>query len=66
MQKKCLKVEEVADVLQVPKARVYELCRRGLLPHIRLGRQIRIPMVVLDKFIEDGGKALPGGWKWEA
>lgn len=36
-----LKANEVAEALQVPKPRVYELARQQLLPAVRIGRQIR-------------------------
>jgi excisionase family DNA binding protein len=56
---------EVARILDISEQRVYELCRRGILPHVRIGRQIRIDKKVLEKWIEGGGQALPGGWKRE-
>lgn len=63
--KRCWTVPEVARILDVPETRVYELCRRGLLPHVKLGRQVRVDREALDEFIRSGGKALPGGWRWE-
>jgi len=63
--KKCLKASEVAEILQISRARVYELAREGILPHTKLGRQIRFSKDQLEEFIKNGGKALPGGWKWE-
>jgi excisionase family DNA binding protein len=63
---KLLSVEEVAPVLGVSVARAYELCRTKVLPHIRLGRQLRIHPDQLAAFIERGGKGLPGGWRKEA
>jgi hypothetical protein len=42
------------------------LARRGTLPHFRLGRQIRISRAQLEQFIQQGGQALPGGWRKEA
>lgn len=37
-----LTAEEVAQRLRVKVPRIYELCRRGELSHLRVGRQIRI------------------------
>jgi putative molybdopterin biosynthesis protein len=37
--------------------------RCGLLPIVRLGRQIRVEEARLMSWIESGGRALPGGWK---
>ncbi len=50
-------------ILNVKPSRVQELVRQGILPHFRLGRQIRIDRQQLRHFIERGGKALPGGWR---
>jgi excisionase family DNA binding protein len=58
-----LTAQQVAVLLQVPKARVYELAREGLIPAVRLGRQIRVSASALDDWIADGGQALPDGWR---
>jgi len=58
-----LTAQQVAVLLQVPKARVYELAREGLIPAVRLGRQIRVSASALDDWIADGGRALPDGWR---
>ncbi len=56
-------VNEVAEVLQVAPARVYDLIRTEVQPAVRLGRQVRVSEEALAQWIEDGGKALPGGWR---
>jgi excisionase family DNA binding protein len=38
-----LRVPEAADWLDLSPGAVFELCRRGELEHVRLGRLIRIP-----------------------
>jgi putative molybdopterin biosynthesis protein len=58
-----LTTNEVAGILKVKVFRVQELVRKGILPHFRLGRQIRIDPQQLHKFIERGGQALPGDWR---
>ena len=58
-------VEDVARDFGVSKARMYELIRQGLIPVVRLGRQIRLSPDALDEWIRAGGQALPGGWKRE-
>jgi excisionase family DNA binding protein len=63
---KLLSVEEVAPILGISVARAYELCRTNIVPHIRLGRQIRINPDQLNAFIDRGGKGLAGGWRKEA
>ncbi len=47
----------------------YAAIREGLLPPgvvVRFGRRILINEVKLEQFIDNGGAALPGGWKKEA
>jgi excisionase family DNA binding protein len=58
-----LGVEEVAEILNVTKARAYALCRSGTLPVVRLGRQVRIRSTELSKWLDAGGQGLPGGWR---
>ncbi len=60
-----LTAQETAEILRVPLARVYELVRRRFLPACHLGRQIRVEEESLRQFIQNGGKAWPGGWKRE-
>ena len=54
-----LRVEEIAEVLSVSPARVYELIRRGTLPAVRLGRTVRASRAALSRFIESGGRTQP-------
>jgi excisionase family DNA binding protein len=49
------RVEKVSVVLDVPKARVYELIRAGVIPSVRLGRQIRVDEDQLREWIARGG-----------
>lgn len=65
MVEKLLKVPEVARWLDLPVDRVYSMAREGILPTIRLGRQLRFDRKAIDEFIRNGGKALPAGWKWK-
>ena len=58
-----LTVDQVAEVLLVGKQRVYELCRLGILPHIRLGRSVRFDASQLESFVISGGRSFPGGWR---
>lgn len=61
--KKLLRMEEVAEILDVSLGRAYELARLGLLPVVKLGRQLRVDGGKLTAWIEQGGQALPGSWK---
>jgi excisionase family DNA binding protein len=58
-----LTAQQVAVLLQVPKARVYELAREGLIPAVRLGRQLRVSAIALDDWIANGGQPLPERWR---
>lgn len=47
----------------------YAAIREGLLPAgvvVRFGRKVLINEAKLEQFIDNGGAALPGGWKREA
>jgi excisionase family DNA binding protein len=61
-----LRLSEAAEQLNVTYDRAAELARQGLLPVVRLGRQIRVSPERLADFVANGGKALPGGWRKEA
>jgi excisionase family DNA binding protein len=53
-----LDADAVAARLRVPKAYVYELCRRGKLPHHRLGKKyVRISEDALKCFLAHDGDA---------
>lgn len=61
--RRLLTAAEAAEILAVTPARVYELVRQDVLPHVRLGRQVRIDPDRLEAWIAAGGQALPGGWR---
>jgi excisionase family DNA binding protein len=47
-----LKVPEVAEELQVPRSRAYELIAEGALPAVRIGkRSIRVNRAELERFL---------------
>ena len=50
-----LHAPEVAERLRLNTQRVYALCRSGKLPHVRLGRQVRVSPIALEEFIAAGG-----------
>ena len=58
MSMNLLKIPEVAQVLRVPIPRAYELARQGLLPVVRLGRQVRVEEAALRDWIAQGGRPL--------
>lgn len=52
-----LNAGEVAERLGVRKHRVYELTRRDMIPHVRIGRQLRYDPAALEEWIRAGGTA---------
>lgn len=52
-----------ARALGITTTRLYELSRRGLVPTVRVGRQVRFSPRALTKFIDDGGAGWAGGWR---
>ena len=58
MSTKLLRMEEVAAFLDVTLARAYELVRQGVLPAVRLGRQVRVDPERLEQWVAQGGRAL--------
>jgi len=61
MAQKLLRIAEVAARLDVRVERAYELAREGVLPVVRLGRQIRIEPERFEAFIERGGQGTTSG-----
>jgi excisionase family DNA binding protein len=53
-----LTAKETAEVLKVTLPRVYELARTGLIPSVRMGRQVRFHEAKLMEWVEQGGSAL--------
>jgi excisionase family DNA binding protein len=56
---------EVARLLNVKVSRVYDLARKGLIPSVRLGRHVKVPIAAFEAWLAGGGTALPGGWRVE-
>ena len=66
MSSALLSLKDACKILNVSYARGTALAREGILPVVRLGRQLRVDPQRLTRFVEEGGKALPGGWRREA
>ena len=50
-----LTANQIAAKLQVSKIRIYEMARTGLIPCVRMGRQIRFDEQAIQKWIARGG-----------
>ena len=62
-QLRLLTMKEVAQRLGISLQRAYEMGRMGLLPVVRLGRQLRVEEGRLASWVESGGRGLAGGWR---
>lgn len=56
----------LAARFNVTRQRAYEMVREGLVPAVRLGRQLRVDPIAVEAFIRNGGQPLAGGWRREA
>ena len=52
---KLLTIPEVARLLQVRVPRAYQLARDGVVPVVRVGRQVRVDARALQEWIISGG-----------
>lgn len=55
------KPTEVAEAIGVSRARAYDLIARGVIPSIRLGASIRVPVVQLREWVNNQVAAQRGG-----
>lgn len=68
--RRLLSMAEVATILGISLGRAYELARRGIIPSVRLGRQVRVDRIALEKWLSGelraepapGESALPSGF----
>jgi excisionase family DNA binding protein len=51
-----LKVDEVAEILNLVHSKVYQMMQQGLLPSVRFGRSVRVRPVDLEAFVEQNKK----------
>ena len=52
MDKILLRPSEAAELLGVSRSKVYELLARGVLPRVRVGLSLRIPVQALRRWVE--------------
>ena len=51
----------VADLFDLPKKRIYELSRLGIIPSVRIGRLLRFDPETIQRWIAAGGRGFEGG-----
>lgn len=55
-EQKLLTAQEAADLLKVKKATVYEMVKRGDIPAVKIGKQVRIAQAILEQKLRPGTK----------
>jgi excisionase family DNA binding protein len=53
MTAKTISVEEAAKILGIGRNSAYEAARNGQLPVIKIGKLLRIPVVALERMLEE-------------
>ncbi len=56
MEKKTLSIPEAGKALGIGRSAAYEAARTGQLPTIRIGRRLLVPIIALERLLEDAGK----------
>jgi excisionase family DNA binding protein len=56
---KFLTVNEIAETIGLSTGRVYEALRLGLLPAVRIGRQVRVEEQAFLDWVSNGGQTYP-------
>jgi excisionase family DNA binding protein len=52
--------------LSLSRAQCYRLAAEGILPVVRLGRQLRVDENVIEEWIRSGGAGYEGSWRRES
>jgi putative molybdopterin biosynthesis protein len=53
MEIRLLKSDQLAAILQVSKAQVYVLLKRGEIPSVRIGKNVRVRLEDLERYINE-------------
>lgn len=54
-----LTVPQVAQRLQIARGRAYELVATGQIPAVKIGHSLRVPLLVLNRWIEESTRRAP-------
>jgi excisionase family DNA binding protein len=52
MEKMLLKPTEAAEVIGLGRSKTYELISKGLIPSVRIGKSVRVPVAALRNWVE--------------
>lgn len=52
LNKKLVKIEELASYLDTPVATLYTWTHQRKIPHVKMGRSLRFDLVEIDQWIE--------------
>lgn len=53
-----LRARDIAEWLDVSEWHVYDLVRQNLIPHVKMGRNIRFQAEAIERWLEEGGAGL--------
>lgn len=52
MERLLLKPTEAAEVIGLGRSKTYELISKGLIPSVRIGKSVRVPVASLRNWVE--------------
>jgi excisionase family DNA binding protein len=52
MERILLKPTEAAEVIGLGRSKTYELISKGLIPSVRIGKSVRVPVAALRNWVE--------------
>jgi excisionase family DNA binding protein len=58
-----LTAAQLEQEYNIRRGQAFLLAREGILPHVRLGRQVRFDRAAIEAFLANGGRSFEGGWK---
>lgn len=53
-----LTADQIAETFQLSRHRVYDLARKGIIPSVRIGRQLRFSSEDVERWVRAGGSGL--------
>ena len=59
------KLVKIYPALFPTPRRAYQAAEQGVVPCVRVGRRVHFDLDQVERWIEAGGQALPGGWRRE-